>query len=150
MGCMKGVKYERHLTQCLEPCVFRTSVDSLLYSIYSIQQRSVELLKNKTCLRWKRTCLQCRRPGFDPWVEKIPGKGTGNPLGYSCLENPMDWGAWWATVHGLSKSQTQPSIWVATAAIYSILCTNSNSIAKNMDVKKKKKNLWKFSWENGA
>ena len=76
---MKGVKYERHLTQCLEPCVFRTSVDSLLYSIYSIQQRSAELLKNKTCLRWKRTCLQCRRPGFDPWVEKIPGEGNGKP-----------------------------------------------------------------------
>ena len=42
---MKGVKYERHLIQCVEPCVFRTSVDSLLYSIYSIQQRSAELLK---------------------------------------------------------------------------------------------------------
>ena len=39
-------------------------------------------------------CLQCGRPGFDPWVGKFPGEGNGNPLQYSCLENPMDWGAW--------------------------------------------------------
>ena len=101
-------------------------------------------------------CLQCRRPGFDPWVgktpwrrerlptpvfwpgefhglyspwdckedmteqlslslslagdsrdmvavpglERSPGEGNGNPLQYSCLENPMDKGVWWATVHG--------------------------------------------------
>ena len=32
--------------------------------------------------------------GFDPWVGKIPGEGNGNPLQYSCLENPMDGGAW--------------------------------------------------------
>ena len=34
------------------------------------------------------------------------GEGNGNPLQYSCLENPMDGGAWWATVHGVAKSQT--------------------------------------------
>ena len=37
------------------------------------------------------------------------GEGNGNPLQYSCLENPMDGGAWWATVHGVAKSQTRPS-----------------------------------------
>ena len=35
------------------------------------------------------------------------GEGDGTPLQYSCLENPMDGGAWWATVHGVAKSQTQ-------------------------------------------
>ena len=35
-----------------------------------------------------------------------PGGGHGNPLQYSSLENPMDRGAWWATVHGIAKSQT--------------------------------------------
>ena len=35
------------------------------------------------------------------------GEGNGNPLQYSCLENPMDGGAWWATVHGVAKSRTQ-------------------------------------------
>ena len=38
---------------------------------------------------------------------RSPGGGHGNPLQYSCLENPMDRGAWWATVHGVAKSQTQ-------------------------------------------
>ena len=42
----------------------------------------------------------------DPWVGKIPWRRNGNPLQHSCLENPMDRGAWWATVHGLTKSRT--------------------------------------------
>ena len=37
------------------------------------------------------------------------GEGNGTPLQYSCLENPMDGGAWWATVHGVAKSRTQLS-----------------------------------------
>ena len=41
-----------------------------------------------------------------PGQEDSPGEGNGNPLQYSCLENPMDGGAWWATVHGVAKSQT--------------------------------------------
>ena len=36
----------------------------------------------------------------------FPGGGHGNPLQYSCLENPMDRGAWWAAAHGVAKSQT--------------------------------------------
>ena len=38
---------------------------------------------------------------------RSPGKGNDNPLQYSCLENPMDRGAWWATVHGVAQSQTK-------------------------------------------
>ena len=38
---------------------------------------------------------------------RSPGGGDGNPLQYSCLENPMDRGAWQATVHGVEKSQKQ-------------------------------------------
>ena len=37
------------------------------------------------------------------------GEGNGTPLQYSCLENPMDGGAWWATVHGVAKSRTRLS-----------------------------------------
>ena len=40
---------------------------------------------------------------------KIPGEGNGTPLQYSCLENPMDGGAYWAAVHGVDKSRTQLS-----------------------------------------
>ena len=42
-------------------------------------------------------------------VRRSPGEENDNPLQYSCLENPMDRGAWWATVHGVAKSQTQLS-----------------------------------------
>ena len=48
-----------------------------------------------------------KRYGFDPWVSKNPGVGNGNPLQYFCLENPMNWGAWQATVHDVAKSQTR-------------------------------------------
>ena len=44
-----------------------------------------------------------------PGLGRSSGKGNGNPLQYSCLENPMDGGAWWATVHGVEKSWTQLS-----------------------------------------
>ena len=40
---------------------------------------------------------------FNPWVEKIPWRRKCNPLQYSWLENPMDRGAWWATVYGVTK-----------------------------------------------
>ena len=42
-----------------------------------------------------------------PGLGRSPGEGHGSPLQYSCLENPEDRGAWWATVHGLAKSQTR-------------------------------------------
>ena len=45
-------------------------------------------------------------PGSIPMLGRSPGEGNGNPLQYSCLENPMDNGAWWATVHGVAKSGT--------------------------------------------
>ena len=48
-----------------------------------------------------------RDAGSIPGSRRSPGGGHGNSLQYSCLENPMDRGAWWATVHGLAKSQTQ-------------------------------------------
>ena len=44
--------------------------------------------------------------GSIPGSERSPGGGNGNPLQYSCLENPMDREAWWATAHGVRKSRT--------------------------------------------
>ena len=41
-----------------------------------------------------------------PGSGRSPGEGNGNPLQYFCLENPMDRGAWWATVHEVTKSWT--------------------------------------------
>ena len=47
--------------------------------------------------------------GLIPVSEKARGEGNGNPLQYSYLGNPIDRGAWWATVHGVAKSQTGAS-----------------------------------------
>ena len=47
--------------------------------------------------------------GSIPGWGRSPGEGNGNPLQYSCLENLMDGEAWWATVHGVTKSRTQLS-----------------------------------------
>ena len=47
--------------------------------------------------------------GLIPGLGRSPGGGHGNPLQYSCLENPMDRGAWRATVHGVAESQTRLS-----------------------------------------
>ena len=47
--------------------------------------------------------------GSIPGLGRSPGEGNDNPLQYPCLENPIDGGAWWATVHGVAKSQTRLS-----------------------------------------
>ena len=47
-----------------------------------------------------------------PGSGRSPGEGNGNPLQYSCLENPMDGGAWRVTVHGVEKSWTQTILYI--------------------------------------
>ena len=55
--------------------------------------------------------------GSVPGSGRSPGEGNGNVLQYSCLENNMDRGALWATVHGVAKSQTQLSDFTSTYKI---------------------------------
>ena len=62
-------------------------------------------------LSGKESACQYRRYRFNPWFGRSPGGGNGNPLQYSCLENPMDRGTCWATVHMVTKSQIQLSDW---------------------------------------
>src|SRR5574337_312428 len=56
-------------------------------------------------------CLPCNAgdPYSIPGSGRFPGKGNGNPLQYSCLENPMDGGAWKAAVHGVAEGRTRLS-----------------------------------------
>ena len=53
----------------------------------------------------KNPCANVGDVGSSPKSGRSPGEGNGNPLHYSCLENPSDGGAWWATVHGVAKSR---------------------------------------------
>ena len=61
--------------------------------------------QNKTHLQ----CWSSRKFGLIPGSGRSSGRGHGNPLQYSCLENPMDRGAWQATVHRVAKSQIRLS-----------------------------------------
>ena len=54
----------------------------------------------------KESACSAEDPGSVHGLERFPGEGNGNPLHYSCLENSMDMGSWWATVHGITKSRT--------------------------------------------
>ena len=60
------------------------------------------------------------------------GEGNGNPLQYSCLENPTDGGAWWAAVHGVTKSWTQLSDFTCTFHFHALekeMATHSSVLA---------------------
>ena len=59
--------------------------------------------------------------GWTPGLGRFPREGNGNPLQYPCLGNPMDRGAWWATVCGFTKSWTQLSTHPYTHTLV-ILC----------------------------
>ena len=60
------------------------------------------------------------------------GEGNGNPLQYSCLENPMDRGAWWAAVHGVVKSQARLNDFIFTFYFHALekeMATHSSVLA---------------------
>ena len=107
-----------------------TAVFSLFRRLFKIKQvgltktplRLLLLHKALECLGF---CVHCLRVGFSggsdskesvcsagdagsiPGSGRSPGRGHGNPLQYSCLENSMDTGPWWATVYGVAKSRAQ-------------------------------------------
>ena len=63
---------------------------------------------------------------------KAMGEGNGTPLQYSCLENPMDGGDWWAAVYGVTKSQTQLSDFTFTLHFHALekeMATHSSVLA---------------------
>ena len=68
-----------------------------------------------------------------PWIAALQaGEGNGTPLQYSCLENPMDRGAWWAAVHGVAKSQTWLSNFTFTFHFHALekeMATHSSVLA---------------------
>ena len=65
-------------------------------------------------------------------VLSLLGEGNGTPLQYSCLENPMDGGAWWVAVHGVAKSQTRRSYFTFTFHFHALekeMATHSSVLA---------------------
>ena len=70
------------------------------------------------CKRCQCKRCQCKRWESDPWVGKIPWRRKWQPLQYSCLGNPTDRGAWWATVHGVTKSGSRLRDWARTHFLF--------------------------------
>ena len=80
---------------------------------YSVSATALREVRIK-CLCWvcswcsgKESILHAGDVGLIPGLGRSPGEGNGSPLQSSCLENPVDSGAWWATVHRLTKSWTR-------------------------------------------
>ena len=81
--------------------------------------------KSLYILTWQ--CVQDKCP-----LVSIGGEGNGTPLQYSCLENPMDRGAWWAAVHGVARSRTQLSDLTFTFCFHALekeIATHSSVLA---------------------
>ena len=71
-------------------------------------------------------------PLFARHSMRVCGEGNGTPLQYSCLENPMDGGAWWAAVHGVAKGQTRLSDFTFTFHCHALekeMATHSSVLA---------------------
>ena len=75
----------------------------------SLVPASKDALEEEMATHGKASVCNAGDPGSIPGLGRSPGEGNGNPLQYSCLENPMDGGAWWATVLRVAKSQTRLS-----------------------------------------
>ena len=72
--------------------------------------------------QWWRNHLRCRKHRFDPYVGRHPGVGNGISLQSSWLENPMNRGAWWFTVHGAATCWTWLSDWTRSGRVTKIMC----------------------------
>ena len=122
------LSWARSLFPGLHVCLsygLRPHFANVCYLIASSEKAQTNFLIHYVAERWaslvaqmvnkkKKTSLQCRRLGLIPGSERSPGEENGNPLQYSWLENSMDRGDWLATVHGVTKSQTQLSDWHRT------------------------------------
>ena len=69
--------------------------------------KSLDFLGGSVVMNPPANAGDVRDTGSVPGLGRFPGGGHDNPLQYSCLENPMDRGAWWATVHRVAQSWTR-------------------------------------------
>ena len=77
----------------------------------------------------KASACNAGDPGSIPGLGRSPGEGNGNPLQYSCLENPVEREAWWATVHGVAKSWTWLSDFTFTFCTLT-MCPWANNLSE--------------------
>ena len=113
-GLSCSVVHGIFLDQGSNLCLLCCTVDSVSLD-HQGSTRLLYLMLSCECLDFpggsdsKASAYNAGDLGLIPELGRSPGEENGNPLQYSCLENPMDGGAWWATVHGVAKSQTRLS-----------------------------------------
>ena len=119
----------RYKSKIHEPVIVWNKLDTKQYTLCDVMKINLNSVKSVTWKRkWQPTpvflpresCGQRSLVGYSPWgLEESDvtkqlyfhfslswtGEGNGNPLQYSCLENPRDGGAWWAAVYGVAQSQ---------------------------------------------
>ena len=110
-------------------CTSSSSEFLLMYPVYTLNKQGDNIQPWRT--RFPIFTLVAQRLKHLPAMretrvrslgqEDSPGEGNGNPLQYFCLENPMDGGTWWATVHGVAKSQTRLNDFTFTINVQSLL-----------------------------
>ena len=105
------IPWRREWSYSLQYSGLENPMDCIVHAVAKSQTRLSDLHKGfpggGSGKEPTRRCRRCKRHGFDSWVRKIPRRRDGNPLQYSCLENPMDIGAWQATVHRVTQNRTQ-------------------------------------------
>ena len=78
---------------------------------------------------------------------RSPGEGNGNPLQYSCLENPMDGGTWWATIHGVAKiDTTERHLLYFTLLTHIYFTVEKSGAQKELGLKSGDLKVWFFQW----
>ena len=103
-----------HLTSERQHQGVKSQGRSLLHSPWNLEEAlwsrcfpGGAVLKKKVCLPMQK---DSRNAGWIPGSARSPGGRNGSPLQCSCLEDPMDRGAWWATVHAIARSRTRLSM----------------------------------------
>ena len=105
------------LRKLLSPRVGMSTWDICTWILWSRASQVVLMVKNPPA-----NSGDIRDRGLIPGLRRFPGGGHGNPLQYSCLENPMDRGGWWATVHNATESRTRLK-WLSTYTLYTRMPT---------------------------
>ena len=109
----RASSWSRDLNPCLLHCrwiLYCWATRKVLnYTHSNIKSTTVTIFSNPWWLSGKESACNAGDWGLIPGLGRSPGEGSGNPLQYSCLENPMDREAWGATVHEVTKSRTRLS-----------------------------------------
>ena len=106
-GAVEPLKGAQSYLRCAALIKYTPDFSKLLQRNRIILYNLMDILDFSGDLALKNLPANAGGEGLIPGSGRSPGEGNGNPLQYSCLENPMDRGAWWVTVSGLAKSGTR-------------------------------------------